>query len=481
MNTRAFWIIFFFFYSLPPVYSQVVSNPTAEETELSSRIKEDITKLLDQLVGAGKSKVFVSVQGETVLKTRTESGPPGENIVTLPGYSSVNILERTNEYIRQQKSEAEHTAEFKIKKIHASIILDRSIPDTKANTIKLLVSDVLRLDEKRGDSLILAKAEMLPWWKNLVEAPGTHKTMLIAAILAAGLSLVAIFVYILASKLLKSFVDYAKSQTPFASGQPYQPMPGRQEGPVSGGTAQGEETGEVIDIESAPGGGKLLEAQTPFDFIDKYTPENLAELLHGEPPEDAALVIANITDKKPHISSRLLLSLPIKERQEITKHIISLKEVDPERLMEVEMRLREKIERTLRGTEKLGKLLSIVDADERDEIINNLTGVDPESLQKVKSSLLSFEDICRMETENLRPLVIAMPYQEWASALQGTQEESIANVEKLFPEDIRNILKEMMAVSQTKEKIIMARLGIISAAMDLNAKGKIKLPSNTAS
>ncbi|MBU2530266.1 MAG: hypothetical protein KKD35_04415, partial [Elusimicrobia bacterium] len=194
--------------ALPASFAAVSSTP--QEAEISARMKEDISMLLDKLVGVGKSKVFINIEGEMVSKSKSESGTPEEDIVSLPGYSSVNILEKTNDFIKKQKGEAEQTSEFKITKITTSLVLDNTIIQTKANTIKLLVSDIMRLDAKRGDSITLLRADMLPWWKSFMDSQDNRKIILIAAIATLILAIIAIIAYGLASNLFRTIIDYAR-------------------------------------------------------------------------------------------------------------------------------------------------------------------------------------------------------------------------------------------------------------------------------
>lgn len=471
-----FYFLFFLpftLYPTPYLYSQEI--PVSNyEAEVASRLRDDISKLLDELIGKGKSRVFITIEGEMVLKTKTEVGTPTEDLITLPGYPSVNILEKTAEYLQKQKQESERTSQFRIKRTHVSIIIDKSVAEAKGNTIKLLVSDVLRLSEQKGDSITLIRTDMLPWWKTLVGSPDNHRILMLSSIAILAIIMIAILMYFLVSKLLKNAFDYAKANqsSPIMSAG----VPGQQI-PVEGGTAE-EETGEVFDVEADPsaGGGRfLIESTTQFDFIEKFSIEDLIEILHDEPLENTAMLIALLTDKKPHISSRLLIALPLDKRQEITKQMVSIREIEPEKLVEIEQRLRDKIEKFLKGTDKLGKILSIIDSEERDQIITGLSVTSPESFEKIRQSLITFEDICKLRADNLRPIVVGIPYKDWAVALQGMPEDAIGNVLNILPEDVRIITKDLMLTRQEQAKVIKARAQIIWKAMDLNAKGKITL------
>ena len=474
-------ILLLCFTMLPVSFAAASSTP--QEIEIATRMKEDISALLDKLVGIGKSKVFINIEGEMVSKSKSESGTPEEDIVSLPGYSSVNILEKTNDFIKKQKGEAQHTSEFKITKITTSIVLDKTIEQTKANTIKLLVSDIMRLDAKRGDSITMKKADMLPWWKSFMDSHDNRKIILIAAIATLILAIIAIIAYGLASNLFRTIIDYARISAlnsrsdmgPIGGGPAMQQMPeiGGAQGDIDG------EFPEIMDAEGLPISG-LIESESAFGFMEKLPTKELSEILMDEPPEDIAVIIANLTDQKPHISSKLLLSFPNNIRQEITKEIINLKEAEPERLMEIENTIRMKIEKSLKGSDKLSTLLSIIDADERSAIIDNLPNVDPKDIDRIKDSLVTFDDICALDVKNLKPLTLALPYKDWATGLQGIPSSALRHVINVYPDDLRAIVKDLLIKEVEREQVIAARAKIISTAIEMDSKGKISLKGHRA-
>lgn len=457
-----------------PLAQQAPSAPGAEEAEISSRMQEDLARLLAQLVGKEKSRAFVRVEGESVQRSRSESGTPSEAVVALPGYAQVSILEKTGEYFKQQKAETQHSAEFRIKKITVSLIFDRSVTEAQSTALRILVSDILRLNPDRGDSLTVNRADMLPWWKALLDSPDTRSLLLIAGLAALVILLVLLIAYALGGRLLADFFDYARANAlaaqPLAGGA----APG---GAQAGGAAGPEgEFPETIEVAAGgTGGGGLLGVQTAFDFIEKLPPREAAELLAEEAEEDAAVIIANMADRRPHVSSKILLAFDAAKRQMVTSKMVALKYVEPEKLMEIENNLRLKLEKSLKGAEKLGRLLSLVDEADRSEIMDNLARVDAAGAGRLKDSLITFDDICRLEDKHLRPVVMALPYREWAAALQGAPDASAANVMRLFPEDIRLIVKDLLAAPQEKDAVIGARARVIATALELSGRGKIEV------
>lgn len=449
-------------------------TPAAEEAELSARMQEDVARLLEQLLGRGKAKVFVRVEGEAAYTAMSESGASDpENFLQLPGFSQITVMEKTNEYIQQQKAETTHTSQFRIKRITVSLVFDRNIPEARANAIRLLVTDILRLDEKRGDSISLLRADMLPWWKDFFDAPDIHRILLGSFLLTLSLASLVVFAYLLASRLFTSLLDYARLSA--LTSQAGSAGPGTAGTQAGGGEIEGEE-GEFPEVIDAEGGGlRLLENQDSFSFVEKMPAEEISDILAEEAEEDAAIVIAQLADRKPHISSKLLLNLPPARREAVTRRMLALKQVEPERLMEVENNLRLRIEKSLKGSEKLGRILSLVDPAEREELLSGLKGVDQASFDRLRGALITFDELCALDEKNLKPLVLALPYPEWAVALQGMDEGHTRSVMKVFPEDVRAIVRDMLATRQEKEKVILARARVIATAMDLASKNRIEI------
>ncbi|MDO8805094.1 MAG: FliG C-terminal domain-containing protein [Elusimicrobiota bacterium] len=448
------------------------ASPSAQASEISARMQEDVSRLLEQLVGRGRARSFVSVEGEIVLKSKTESGPPAEDTLTMPGYASVNLLEKTGEYLKQQREESQRTSEFRVKKLTVSLVFDRSVPETRVIAIKLMISAVLRLNEARGDSIMTDRSEMLPWWKSALESPEIRPVLIASAFGALALAVLLVFGYILASKLLSGFVDYARINAPSTAGAG--PSGGGMPAPGPVGEAGEGEFGDIIDVESrAASGGAMLTAGSAFEFMEKLPPAESAELLSDLPDEDAAIIIANLADRKPHISSKILLALAPAKKQSVSAQLLGLKQAEPEKVYEIENDLRLKMEKSLKGSEKLGRLLSLVDEADRSEIMDGLTRANPTGSEEMRRKMVTFDDLCRLDEKNLRPLVVSLPYADWAAAMTGAGETAISNVTRLLPEDIRIIVKDMMANRPEEEKVMGARAKIISAAIEMNSRGRI--------
>ncbi|MFA6004360.1 MAG: flagellar M-ring protein FliF C-terminal domain-containing protein, partial [Elusimicrobiota bacterium] len=150
---------------------------TTEETEAGMRLTAEATEFLDQLLGPGKAKVLVTVQGEH-SETRTQSEtttpikrspnqappvePPEEPTKFLPGYSQnptpvpKPAKEKTGpdyDYLQKDQEQTLRQSGLIIKMLHATVILDSSVPEAQKSVIRQVMPDLMRLDANRGDIL----------------------------------------------------------------------------------------------------------------------------------------------------------------------------------------------------------------------------------------------------------------------------------------------------------------------------------------
>jgi len=314
---------------------------------------------------------------------------------------------------------------------------------------------------------------MIGWWKALINSPENQKTLIIFLLILLILTFGGIIFYAFSSRLFTSIIDYFRqTQTYSNPGQGIAPYSGREGANEEGKT--GGEYSEILEVNQEPVAG-LIEHSVQFEFLDKYSISEISDIIIDEPDEDVSIIIAALTDKKPHISSKILLSLPSIKRQKVTHSMANLKEVEPERLIEIENNLRLKIEKTIKGTQKLAKILSLLNPEERQQIQDNLKGLSREVIDKIENSLITFEEICNLDEKNLRPIVMSIPYKEWACALSGLGDKIASNVFKIFPEDIRIIVQDLLKLHYENEQIINSRAKIISKTVELVTKGKIEV------
>ncbi len=504
MGRRVLSIFLFSFLFLP--YSAAAVS--VEETELAARLVEDSSALLEQLLGPGRAKVLITVEGErsetkTSTDIQTPIDKPGQNATSeqegvvgapgfaqqsttrmerdaMPGYApyyvpselmdkSYRYVQEKNNTIFQRDQQESRRSNFQVNKINVSLLVDTAIPQTQAEAVRKVLADMLRLNVLRGDSIVLVRASLTPMWKRLLLSPDIFKTalshsMIVVGLLATGLVLGVLFVWgmrTLAQALLH------RQQMP----QQAPEMPPAAEPEMLG--AEGPPTLDTTEAAATP--TLALEAQERFGFLAGHPAQEVAQILEGEPPEDLALLFSWLADRQTELGTLLFSNMSPQVQLEVSKAMVRLRQADPERIDILEGHLRTQVETRLKGTDKLGLILSRLGPQEREIILGDLSRVDAQASQEVQNSLVTFEDLAAMKVEDLRKLAFLLPIQVWATALRGADQEFAERVTSLFPAGMRSTFQESFELAQPKEKVLEARSKILSQALALADQGQLNI------
>lgn len=105
------------------------------EVEVGPKMAEDCTMLLDQLLGPGRAKVIVRVQGEqSEVKTQIElltpapSSSAAKPTSPIPGFGIYPFLDKEKEMLQRDQEQSTRTGPFLIKKIEAFVVIDQGLP-----------------------------------------------------------------------------------------------------------------------------------------------------------------------------------------------------------------------------------------------------------------------------------------------------------------------------------------------------------------
>ncbi|HBT60874.1 MAG TPA: hypothetical protein DEB40_03920 [Elusimicrobia bacterium] len=472
---------------------------TTEENEAAPPLTAEATEFLDQLLGPGRAKILVTVEGEkSEARTQTEvvtpiKKPQQEETPArfLPGYSQNPTQKATEaEYLQKDQEQTLRLSGLIIKNLHATVILDTGISEAQADMARRVLPDLLRLDANRGDILTVLRAPLLPPWRRMVlGSEGLMRSVLqdgarALFYFAIGLALLffmGLLGYLIAMSLIKTFV----SEIGRVRG-----MYGEQ--PAIGAAPSGrvEELPEIL-----PGGIPGLSqaddasgAQRPvaalgrrFDFLTAHSAADLADFLAKEKPEDLALLFGNLADTNEAVATRLFAALPAVLQSEVSQNLSRLTMADPERLAMLENRLRTVVDFGIHGADRLGRILSRIPAQQREGILGDMMSRDPAAAEKVESSMIPFESLGDLQTAELRRLLTAVPYPEWGVALRGAPEELIGRVMELLPAEAQAALRDYREQPQPLDKVVEARSKILTQAYALAAQGQLTLKREQSS
>jgi flagellar motor switch protein FliG len=207
--------------------------------------------------------------------------------------------------------------------------------------------------------------------------------------------------------------------------------------------AYGPEKGETILNKSVPDSKENI-----FDFLENFSPEQIALLIKEEVPAAAALILSRL----PSASSAAVLANTSAERKlDIVRRIAHQGEVAPEVLEQVAAALKEKARHIGRsdkdmvaidGMNTLAAILKHGDYSFGDRIINELEDSSPDLGRDLKERLYTLEDVLKADDRPLQEKLRAMADKEIALLLKGRSAEFAEKILSNMSVQRRALIKE---------------------------------------
>lgn len=485
----------------------------SEEAVASERLATRAREAVDAIVGPGHVKILVDVKGErSHISTETEmttpldplmlggsgkDGAAGElaRILDLPGYtknrkapvmpeiltSGAQKAEKEPAppeplYTQRDHEHSERQGGFELKQITAQVVLDSALTEDQAREVSQLLPNLLMIDGSRGDTLAISRASFRPIWKDAFTAPSAVRQASYAAAACAVALLIALIAGASFVRAARVFASELKLRGPGPEDQgTAEPLPELMAG-APGGFLDGQTEGGG----DAPLPGAAPQLEQRFAFLAEREPAAVARAIAGEKPEEAAMVFGYLAQAMPETASRAFAALSADFQAEVSTALLKLRISDPERMSEIEERLKKAVEHGVQGDERLGRILSRVPLDTRSDLLGRLTLRDHEGAAAVERHLFTIEDLETLQPAEIRRLIGAVPYETWGFALRGTPPGVVDRVLGELPEGPRELVRDLVSSPQPRDKVLEARSKVLDARGALAAKGEIKLGEREA-
>lgn len=225
-----------------------------------------------------------------------------------------------------------------------------------------------------------------------------------------------------------------------------------------------------------------------FEFLETVAPNQIATLLEGEMPQTVALVIAHL---QPAQASAVLAELPDQVRTDVAQGIAQMTSAPPEAISMLANDLKGRaaaVASTRAPAGVVGGVQPLVDIINRSSvateraILEGLDERDPELAEEIRSRLLTFADIIKLEARDVQEVLRSIDLGILATAMKG----SAAPVQEKIRENLSDRRKEMLEeeitnlgpvrVSQVEE----ARAEVVRAIRELAEQGTIQVQRGDA-
>lgn len=220
-----------------------------------------------------------------------------------------------------------------------------------------------------------------------------------------------------------------------------------------------------------------------FEFLDEAEPAQIVTLLDGEMPQTCALVLAHL---RPAHASKVMAGFPGDLRTEVARRIATMTSATPESITLVAQSLKERSAAVVApnaAAEVVGGVQPLVDIINRSDInteravLAGLDEVDPQLAEEVRSRMLTFGDIVKLEKRDVQQVLRGIDNVILAVAMKGAAEPVVATIRENLSERNRELLDdELRTMGPTrKSQVEEARADVVRAIRELEASGGITI------
>lgn len=228
------------------------------------------------------------------------------------------------------------------------------------------------------------------------------------------------------------------------------------------------------------------ESELPFSFLNTVDHETKLQLLEDEHPRNIALVLSCV---EPDAASNLISTLDPVLRVSVLKRICELEELDPEEIAYLGFELKSRLDKltgleqeSALGIDVASRVLSGVDETIQYSLLAEIDQADPDMARFLKSSVVVFEDLERLDSDGLKLVLSKLDTSVLAPALKHASSSLQIRVFDVLAEKPTKLLAlemdEMAPVDQSSQQ--SARKAVIKAMLDLSLAGRIEFPKQLA-
>lgn len=222
--------------------------------------------------------------------------------------------------------------------------------------------------------------------------------------------------------------------------------------------------------------------RTMWDKLSNVNEELLANYLKNEYPQTIAVIMSKI---KTEHASKVLGFLPDSLSMEVVLRMLRMEPVHKEIIADIEKTLRQEFMNNLARSnrrdphELIADIFNYFDRSTESKFMSSLEERNPESCERVKSLMFTFDDMIRLDNAGIQAVIRVVDKGKLALALKGAND----NIKDLFfknmSERAAKIMKEdMVGLGMVRVKDVdEAQSVMVMTAKDLSNSGDIMITS----
>ena len=461
---------------------EILSNKAQYENFLANKVENAITKIL----GPSQVKVLVDitmdynkiekVEYEKINKVKEnfiaakEAGDISGKDYLMPGFEIPKVESSANEprsYTKQLIIPSNL-----IKKIKVNLIVNDKLDENTVKNITNMTREILNLDEKRGDEIVVLKSFFAPMWKTIWYDPSSlnfiMKYIILSIVGIISLLIVAMGFLKLASAMnTMAKVQQTHQITMEVGGGGIQGPPGIGLDITRPLLASKEKTfSEETSQESS------LSEKIYFD-IKPHQIDALVNLMIKEDPSNVAIIVDHLRDD---IKAEFLKRLPQDFASDIILSLAQMRFIDRDTIMQIKEELETRLSGVVGGVNTALKLIENLNWIEKSRYLKNIESKHPEIYREIRRHFVLLEDLKYLDDKDMSILISQTSIDDWANVFGIIDDEFKERLKGEFSQTALKIIEEKSKDVITNEKIEKAISNIMTVVDNLIKEGRIKKP-----
>jgi flagellar motor switch protein FliG len=224
--------------------------------------------------------------------------------------------------------------------------------------------------------------------------------------------------------------------------------------------------------------------RTMWEKLGNVNEDILASFLQKEYPQTVSVVLTKIA---PDHAARVLALLPEGFAMEVINRMLKMEAVQKEVLDDIEKTLKTEFMSNLAKTQRrdshemMAEIFNSLDRSAEQRFMESLEEQEPESAEKIRSLMFTFEDLERLDPASVQAVIRASDKDLLPTALKGASD----TVKDLFfsnmSERASKILKEdIAAMGPVKLRDVEeAQQSIVNVTKELEARGEVQIAGDS--
>lgn len=233
-----------------------------------------------------------------------------------------------------------------------------------------------------------------------------------------------------------------------------------------------DKVGQIMEEIRGPAG------RTMWEKLGNVNEEILANFLQKEYPQTVAVVMSKVSTEH---AARVLALLPENFALEVVHRMLRMEAVQKEVLDDVEKTLRTEFMANLSRTQRrdshelMAEIFNSLDRAVETKFMEELEKSVPESAEKIRSLMFTFEDLIKLDPTSIQTLIRAVDKDKLPTALKGATETLRDLFFSNMSERAAKIMKEdMAAMGPVRLKDVEeAQQYVVTVTKDLEGRGEI--------